>query len=251
MSDDSRTVIVTGGAYGIGRALVRRFAQAGDRVVIADIHGERGRQLVESVPGALFHQTDLQKEEEIVNLVNFTIQRFGTVDVLCSNAGIESYRRADQYSSGDWSAIIDTNLRAAFLTAKYAFEYLRQRAGSIVFTSSVQALANERNISVYASSKAGLLGLMRGMALDFAPHRVRVNAVCPGATQTGMMETAFASEPDPEGALQALNSKIPLGRIGTPEDIANAVFFLASPQASYITGTYLVVDGGLLAGLAL
>ncbi len=251
MSDESRVVIVTGGAYGIGRALVTRFAESGDRVVISDINAERGRQLAEKVPQAMFHQTDVRNEDDIIKLIDFTVERFGTIDVLCSNAGIESYRRADQYSSADWSAITDTNLRAAFLTAKYCFEHLRQRAGSIVLTSSVQAFANERNISIYASSKAGLLGLMRGMALDFAPHGVRVNAVCPGATQTGMMEAALASEADPEGTVRALNSKIPLGRLGTPEDIANAVFFLASPQASYITGTSLVVDGGVLAGLAL
>lgn len=251
MSNDSRVVIVTGGAYGIGRSLVKRFAEAGDHVVIADIHSDRGHHLEQSTPGSLFRRTDVRSENEIESLIQFTAERFGGLDVLCSNAGIESYHRADQYSAADWSAIIDTNLRGAFLLAKYSFPYLRQRAGSIVFTSSVQALANEMNISVYASSKAGLLGLMRGMALDFAPDRVRVNAVCPGATSTGMMEAALASDSDPAGSLRALAAKIPLGRIGTSEDIAHAVFFLASPQASYITGTHLIVDGGVLASLAL
>ena len=251
MSNKGRVVIVTGGAYGIGRALVERFAEAGDHVVIADIDTDRGQQLEQSIPGTLFRRTDVRKEDEIESLIQFTAESFGGIDVLCSNAGIESYHRADQYSAADWSAIIDTNLRGAFLLAKYSFPYLRQRAGCIVFTSSVQALANEKNISVYASSKAGLLGLMRGMALDFASDRVRVNAVCPGATFTGMMEAALASEPDPTGSLRALVVKIPLGRIGLPEDIAHAAFFLASPQAGYITGTHLVVDGGVLASLAL
>lgn len=251
MSDEGRVVIVTGGAYGIGRALVSRFANAGDRVVIADLDADRGRRLEQATPGSLFRRADVRNEDEIESLVAFAAERFGGIDVLCSNAGIESYRRADQYSAADWSAMVDTNLRAAFLTAKYAFAHLCKRAGSIVFTSSVQAIANEKNISIYASTKAGLLGLMRGMALDFAPHQVRVNAVCPGATATGMMEAALESDPHPESSLSSLAEKIPLGRIGLPEDIAHAVYFLASPQASYITGTSLVVDGGVLASLAL
>ncbi len=251
MPSEPRVVIVTGGAYGIGRAIVSRFATEGDRVVIADINAERGRQLEQSVTNSIFKQTDVQDEEQIRELIKFTVKQFGAIDVLCSNAGIERYQTADQYSADDWSSIIDTNLRAAFLLAKYAFPYLRERKGSIVFTASVQAIANEKNISVYASSKAGLLGLMRGMAVDFGSQGVRVNAVCPGATFTGMMEVALQSEADPGAMLRRLASAIPLGRVGAPEDVANAVYFLASSQAAYITGTHLVVDGGVLAGLAL
>ncbi|MBV9035712.1 MAG: SDR family oxidoreductase [Acidobacteriaceae bacterium] len=249
--DERRVVIVTGGAYGIGRAIVSRFADAGDAVVIADIDGERGQQAQQNVAGAVFKQTDVRSEEQLAELIEFTVQRFGGIDVLCNNAGIERYRRADEYTSAEWSAIVNTNFRGAFLGTKYAFPYLRKRKGCVVFISSVQAFASEKNIAVYAGTKAGLLGLMRGMALDFAPAGVRVNAVCPGATLTGMMEAALKSETDPEGALQSVAAKIPLGRIGMPEDIAHAVYFLASPQASYITGAHLTVDGGLLAGLAL
>jgi meso-butanediol dehydrogenase / (S,S)-butanediol dehydrogenase / diacetyl reductase len=248
---EPRVAIVTGGAYGIGKAIVSRCAAENDTVVIADINADRGRQLEQSVPHALFKQTDVQSEEQIAELIEFTVSRFGKIDVLCNNAGIERYKAAQEYSSADWSAIINTNLRGAFLATKYAFPHLRKQKGCVVFTSSVQAIANERNISLYASSKAGLLGLMRGLAVDFARAGVRVNAVCPGATFTGMMEAALQSEADPEGTLRRLSEAIPLGRIGTPEDVANAVYFLASPQAAYITGAYLVVDGGVLAGLAL
>ena len=251
MPDEPRVVIVTGGAYGIGRAIVSRFANEGDKVVIADMDHERGKQVEGSVAGAVFKQTDVRSEEQLKELIEFTAQRFGTVDVLCNNAGIERYRRADEYTAAEWSDIVDTNFRGAFFATKYAFPYLQKRKGCAIFISSVQAFANEKNISIYAGTKAGLLGMMRGMALDFAPAGVRVNAVCPGATLTGMMEAALKDEKDPEAALQSVAAKIPLGRIGKPEDIAHAVSFLASPQASYITGAHLVVDGGVLAGLAL
>ncbi len=251
MLAEPRVAIVTGGSYGIGRAIVSRFASAGDQVVIADINDERGKQVERSVTGAVFKQTDVRSEEQLQKLMEFTTQRFGGIDVLCNNAGVERYRRADEYTAAEWSDIVDTNFRGAFLGTKYAFPYLQKRKGCVVFISSVQAFANEKNISVYAGTKAGLLGLTRSMALDFAPAGVRINAVCPGATLTGMMEAALKDETDPEAALQSVAAKIPLGRIGMPEDIANAVYFLASPQASYITGAHLVVDGGLLAGLAL
>ena len=251
MPNESRVVIVTGGAYGIGRATVSRFASAVGKVVIADVNSDRGRLLEQTVANTCFKQTDVRNEAEIDSLVQFAVERFGGIDVLCNNAGIESYRRPDEYTATEWSAVLDTNLRAGFLAAKYAYPHLRARKGCVVFTSSVQAIANEKNISIYAASKAGMLGLMRGMALDFAPDGVRVNAVCPGATLTGMMESALKDEPDQEAALQKIASRIPLQRLARPEDIANAIYFLASDQAAYITGSHIVVDGGLLTALAL
>lgn len=246
-----RSVIVTGGAYGIGCATVKRFAADGAGVVIADVNEERGRKLSSDTPGTEFFRTDVRDEKQIEALVAFTAKRFGRIDVIVSNAGIERYKRANEYTMDDWNAIIDTNLRASFLLSKHAYPHLRESRGCIVLIASVQAFANEKNISIYGSSKSGLLGLMRGMALDFAVDGVRVNAVCPGATMTGMMEASLASERDPEATLKAVSAAIPLGRMGQPEDIANAVAFLSSEQASFITGTHLVVDGGTLAKLAL
>jgi NAD(P)-dependent dehydrogenase (short-subunit alcohol dehydrogenase family) len=149
------------------------------------------------------------------------------------------------------NATLETNLRGMFLCAKYALPHLKPQRGSIVNLSSVQGVANEPNIPVYAGAKAGVLGLTRGMALDFAPFGVRVNAVLPGATNnTGMMENALGSLPDAAAVVAAINKAIPLGRMGEPEDIAGAVYFLAGPEASYITGVALAIDGGLLARLA-
>lgn len=252
---DSRVVVVTGGAYGIGRGIVQEFAGKGDTVVIADRDAKRGAALESSLRDsrcqALFICTDVRIESQIQNLMARTEEAFGQIDVLCNNAGIEWHRRSEEYSIDEWNAISETNLRGAFLCTKYAYPFLKRARGCVIHISSVQAFANESQISIYASSKAGLLGLNRGMALDFAADGIRVNAVCPGAIQTGMMEEFLRSQPNVEEAAKAIGQSIPLGRVGQPEDIAHAVSFLASPAAAYITGATLVVDGGLLCKLAI
>jgi NAD(P)-dependent dehydrogenase (short-subunit alcohol dehydrogenase family) len=199
----------------------------------------------------MFIEIDVRDEAQIESLVGRVAQDCGRLDVVVNNAGIERYLRPEEYTSGDWDAIVSTNLRAAFLIAKYAYPHLKQSRGSIVNIASVQAFANEPHLSVYAASKGGMLALTRAMALDYAAEGIRVNAVCPGAIRTGMMEAALAGQPDPEAAIQAIGRSIPLGRVGEPEDIARAVYFLASPSGDYITGASLVVDGGLLTRLAI
>ncbi len=250
----SRVALVTGGAYGIGRGIVQEFAGKGEAVVIADMDAERGTALESSIAGAggqvLFVRTDVRVESQIQALMARVSEVFGRIDVLCNNAGIERYRRAEEYTLDDWNSISETNLRGAFLCTKYAYPFLKKAHGCIVNISSVQGLASEPQISAYAASKAGLLGLTRGMALDFAADGVRVNVVCPGAIRSGMMEPFIKDQPDPEEAVKAIGRSIPLGRVGQPEDIAQAVYFLASTAASYITGATLVVDGGLLSRLS-
>jgi NAD(P)-dependent dehydrogenase (short-subunit alcohol dehydrogenase family) len=252
--NEPRVALVTGGAYGIGRAIVQHFAANNDSVVIADINEERGASLQKTLETqgvrALFVKTDVGKTEQVERLIKQSVDAFGKIDILCNNAGIEHYRRAEQYTLEEWSAITDTNLKGTFLCSKYAFPFLRAAKGCIVNISSVQAFATESQISVYAATKSAILGLTRGMALDFASDGIRVNAVCPGAIQTGMMEPFLAAEPDAEKALREFGKKIPLQRVGQPEDVAEAVFFLASNAARYITGASLVVDGGLLCKLA-
>lgn len=252
---NSRVVIVTGGAYGIGRGIVQEFSSHGDAVVIADLNGERGSSLEASIRAAggeaLFVQTDVRIEAQVQSLIEHTIQLFGRIDVLCNNAGIERYRSVDEYSLDDWDAISSTNLRGAFLCTKYAHRFLKERQGCVIFISSVQAFANETNISAYVATKAGLLGLTRSLALDFAVDGIRVNAICPGAIRAGMMEASLEGHADPEGVIRIIERSIPLGRVGQPEDIAKVAHFLASQAASYITGATLVVDGGLLCKLAL
>jgi meso-butanediol dehydrogenase/(S,S)-butanediol dehydrogenase/diacetyl reductase len=176
---------------------------------------------------------------------------WGRLDVLVNNAGVEVYRRADKFTAEDWSAMVDTDLRGPFFCTKYAFPALRESKGSIINIASVQGLACEPNTAAYAAAKAGLLALTRGTALDFAPYGIRINAVCPGAIQTGMMESYLALQTNPNAILSGMAKSIPLGRVGDPEDIARVVYFLASEAAAYVTGATIVVDGGLLARLAI
>jgi NAD(P)-dependent dehydrogenase (short-subunit alcohol dehydrogenase family) len=255
MASTARVAIVTGGAYGIGRAIVREFASRGEVAVIADVHIERGRALETELRGegasAFFVRTDVRDESAIRNMVQGAMDEWGRIDVLCNNAGVEQYLRPEEYSAQDWANLMDVNLRAAFLCSKYAYPHLRAGQGSIVNIASVQAVANEPNISIYAGTKAGLLGLTRGMALDWAPDGVRVNAISPGAIQTGMMEEFLAEQASPEETLASMRARIQLGRLGQPEDIAKVAWFLASPDAAYITGANIVVDGGVLTRLAL
>jgi NAD(P)-dependent dehydrogenase (short-subunit alcohol dehydrogenase family) len=251
----SKVAIVTGGAYGIGRGIVQEFLRHGMIVVIVDRDKERGAFLerTEKQEGhqATFICADVRSESEVVHMIEEVKSTHGRIDVLCNNAGIEQYRRPEEYTVGDWDAIHETNLRGAFLCTKAAYALLKEVKGCVINIASVQAFANEQKISAYAATKAGLLGLTRAIALDFAADGIRVNAVCPGAIQTGMMEAALKNDPHPEQTIKKIGEMIPLGRVGQPDDVAKAVYFLASEEAAYITGATLVVDGGLLSRLSI
>ena len=252
---ESRVAFVTGAGSGIGRAAAVLFASEGYRVAALDIDAASSRQTAGTIEGqggsALALQADVRSVSQVQDAVSRAAKAFGRLDVLCNNAGIECYRRADEYTVEEFSAIVETNLHGPFFCAKYAYPHLRAQHGAIVNVSSVQALANESRIAAYAATKAALLALTRGMAVDFAPAGVRVNAVCPGATRTGMFEDAMQACEDPGRERAALERAVPLGRIAEPEQIARAILFLASPQADYVTGSTLVVDGGVLSRLAL
>ncbi|MGI0134657.1 MAG: SDR family NAD(P)-dependent oxidoreductase, partial [Candidatus Micrarchaeaceae archaeon] len=181
MANDQDVVIVTGGAYGIGRAVAAHFCEKGAAVAIGDLNSEKGLalQLVLQQAGhqAFFLHTDVRNDESVRNLILETIKKWGRLTVLCNNAGIERYHPLEEYSSQDWDDIINTNLRGAFLCSKFALPYLKQAKGCIVNIGSVQALACEQNISIYAASKAGILAFTRALAIDNASAGVRVNAV--------------------------------------------------------------------------
>lgn len=250
MSKSQPVVLVTGGAYGIGRAICRYFAARSWRVVIADINEQRGRALQQELEGSRFLRVDLRDAAEIDRMFAEVTAAGGRLDVLVNNAGVEKYAPPEQFTLEDWDNIVGVNLRGVFLCARAALPHLEAARGSVVNIASIQSFATEPKVSIYTGTKAGVMGLTRGLALDFAPRGVRVNAVCPGAIYTGMTEVWLAGQPDSESALRKIDTDVPLGRIGRPEDIAPAVYFLASPEAAYITGTSLVVDGGVLARVA-
>lgn len=246
--------LVTGGANGIGCGVVRLFAQKGYHVFFGDLDVSRGRDLQAELRAngwaGTFREVDVRNPDALEGVVQ-AASAGGRLDALVNNVGIERNARLEDTTLQDWEDMVSVNLRSAFLCSRHAIGALRAAGGSIVNISSVQSIANEPGLAIYVSTKAGLLGMTRALAIDLAPHRIRVNAVCPGAIQTAMMDVWLESKSDPKAVLAQMTRNIPLGRLGTPEDVAELVLFLASGQARYITGGTFVVDGGLVARLGL
>ncbi|GAC1639012.1 MAG: SDR family NAD(P)-dependent oxidoreductase [Candidatus Dormibacteraceae bacterium] len=253
---DGKAVIVTGGALGIGRGIVQGFAAAGAWVAIADINEVAAETLASELTGdgakAIAVTGDVSKALEAERMVSATIDRFGRLDVLVNNAGImpiDCYFRVEDTPEEVWDRILGVNLKGVFLMSKYAIPRLRSSGGGVIVNmSSVQGLQSMPRVPSYAASKAGILSLTRNMALDYAHEGIRVVAICPGTIDSELVrELARAEGGDVEANVRRYGSFHPLGRIGTPADIANAVLFLASERASFITGEYLTVDGGFMA----
>jgi NAD(P)-dependent dehydrogenase (short-subunit alcohol dehydrogenase family) len=253
---DGKTVIVTGGALGIGSATAAEFAQEGANVAIADVNLEAGQAVVSEIEAAggtcMLVEADVGLNAECRRVVSETVAAYGGVDVLFNNVGIQgpaSYRNVEDTPEELWDRILDVNLKSAFLMSKYAIPEIRRRGGgAIINTASVQGLQSMKLVPAYAASKGGILSLTRQMALDYAEENIRVLAVCPGAIDTNMVRTMAELEGgDVEATLADWGSGHPIGRIGTGQDIANVVLFLASDKASFMTGEYVCVDGGYMA----
>jgi NAD(P)-dependent dehydrogenase (short-subunit alcohol dehydrogenase family) len=236
---------------------VRRLALEGARVVLCDNHAgvleQAERELLAEgweVHGRL---ADVRSSEQVAHLVAFTVEIFGGIDILVNSAGIQRYGSAVETDEAVWDAVLETNLKSIYLTARYAIPEMRKRGGgSIVNVSSVQAFASQKGVAAYTASKGGINALTRALALDHAAERIRVNAVCPASVDTPMLRWAadlFKEEKSVEQVVQEWGAMHPLGRVARPEDVAEVIAFLASSRASFVTGGCYPVDGGLLAAL--
>jgi NAD(P)-dependent dehydrogenase (short-subunit alcohol dehydrogenase family) len=256
---DGKVAIVTGGALGMGQATALAFARAGARVAIADVNAEAGRATLAELdataagPGhGLFVEADVARAADCQRVVAETVDRFGGLDILFNNVGIqplESYRDVVDTPEALWDRILDVNLKSHFLMAKYAIPELRRRGGGVIINNaSVQGLQSMKRVPAYAASKGGVLSLTRQMAVEYAAEGIRVLAICPGSIDTPMLRAVAAQEPDGlDAALERYGRSHPLGRLGTGQDIAGVVLCLASPLASFMTGSYVCVDGGYMA----
>jgi NAD(P)-dependent dehydrogenase (short-subunit alcohol dehydrogenase family) len=248
---ENKVAIVTGGAKGIGLAIARRFATEGARIVVADVDEDAGSRAVEEL-GALgavrFVRCDVGDRAEVENLVASTVSAWGSVDVLANNAGIVHAADFLDLSEADFDRVLRVNLKGAFLVAQAAARQMVEQVkaggapGAIVNMSSVNAVFAIANQVPYSVSKGGMNQLTKVMALALAPHGIRVNAIGPGSIMTDML----ASVASDQAARRRVLSRTPLGRIGDPAEIAAIAAFLASDEASYITGQTIYADGGRL-----
>jgi NAD(P)-dependent dehydrogenase (short-subunit alcohol dehydrogenase family) len=243
-----KVAIVTGAASGIGRATARLLAEEGAAVVVADVDAEGGeataRQIQEAGGEGAFVRTDVSEAGQVEQLVRAAVERFGGLDILHNNAyWAPLYRPLVETSDQEWERTIAVTLKGVFLGCKYAIPVMIERGGgSIVNTASTAALAASPQFAAYMAAKGGVVALTRSVAMDYGGQGIRCNAICPGLTETPATAPVLA---DPERR-RWLESKLLVGRVGQPEDIARGVLYLCSDESSFMTGQTLVVDGGRL-----
>ena len=256
-----RVAIITGGGSGIGRATALLFAKEGARVVVADVDTKNGEETVKKIradggPESILIKMDVTKSSSIEMTVSETVSHFGKIDILHNSAGVDIFvinPKADGTVVGtreeEWDKLLAINLKGTFLFCKYALPHMmNQKSGVIINMGSEYGIVGGLASAAYCASKGGIVMLTKQMALDYAPYNIRVNCICPCNVDTPLMRKGLETTKDPEIARQKWMNIMPLRRFSTPEEIAAAALYLASDDASFVTGTALIIDGGVTAG---
>ena len=253
MKFENKCVVITGAGSGIGRATAIAFAKEGAQVIAGDINPDGARETVSIISRengkAAAYEVDVSDPGSVKDLVAFSIESFSFVNAVVNNAAIQVNKTVEDTSFEEWTRQLSINLGGVFLCSKYFLPYLRKTRGSIVNMSSVNGFFVEPTCAGYCATKAGIIGLTKAMAIDHGHEGVRVNCICPGYIDAGLAEGYFQSQPDPMRAREEAGKLHALWRIGKPEEVGRVAVFLASEDASFITGAAIVVDGGFGSGL--
>ena len=249
----NRVAIITGGASGIGRATALLFAREGAAVVVADVNVQAGQAVVSEVEKAggraYFESADVTQVAHCRRVVERTLRDFGKIDILFNNAGIIRRATVLDLSEEDWDRVMTVNVKSIFLLSREVIPHMQKAGGgSIINTASGWGLTGGAKAAVYCASKGAVVLLTKAMAVDHGPQNIRVNCICPGDTDTSMLRSEAQQLGEASDRFLAEAAKRPLGRVGSPEEIAQTALYLASDASSFVTGAALVVDGGGLAG---
>jgi NAD(P)-dependent dehydrogenase (short-subunit alcohol dehydrogenase family) len=241
----NKVCLVTGATSGMGKAIAQRFSNEGAKLVLAGRNKERGNQLAKELQDAIFFAGDVCNPNYNEQLIQRTIEVFGKLDIVSINAGILGLGNIVDLSHEDWHKTINTNLSAIFYLSKHAIPELQKQKGTLLINASIAAYKSFPNHPAYCASKAGAVALMKQLAVEYAPD-IRVNAICPGPVDTPLIwESAKAFE-NPNQAVENASKATLMKRLGTPEDVASLALFLVSEEATWITGTAMTIDGGIL-----
>jgi NAD(P)-dependent dehydrogenase (short-subunit alcohol dehydrogenase family) len=247
-----KVAIITGGAIGIGAATAVLFAQEGAQVALTDLDTVRGeetsRKIREGGHACRFYPMDVSSAQQIAHAVEQIVQDYRRVDILVNNAGIWRPGRVTDLDEKTWESVLNTNLKSVFLVSKHVLPVMIQAGrGVVINVASVAGLVGAPEASAYAASKGGIVNLSRSMALDFAPHHIRVNCLCPGLTDTAQGDSVVGHYKPTADPTEAKRTWQPLHRVGTAEDVAKAALYIASDDSEFMTGSIFVIDGGLTA----